>query len=276
MKRHLVIHEEMLDYDLRGSELLAYALVWGFSQDGESTFHGSAEYVARWCKVSRQQAVAILRSLTEKGYLLKTEYPGHPAQYVAVDPWDAAPAGGVSNNLTGGVKKFDRGCQETLHPSPSSPSPSSPAPSSPTSPISPSPEYTPSPDVEGVNTRTPARTGGMTIQYYKGLYGEKVMLTRDEHAKLVERFGEQDAARLIEILDNYLVNHPRKRYESHYRAILAWCVEQLNSERLTEQRLQNAREAGQRIAPQPQQPSDRTTLEDVKRTMDRINAKYRR
>jgi len=116
----------------------------------------------------------------------------------------------------------------------------------------------------------------MTIQYYKGLYGEKVMLTRDEHAKLVERFGEQDAARLIEILDNYLVNHPRKRYESHYRAILAWCVEQLNSERLTEQRLQNAREAGQRIAPQPQQPSDRTTLEDVKRTMDRINAKYRR
>ena len=74
MKRHVVIHEEMLDYDLRGSELLAYALIWGFCQDGQSDFHGSAEYVARWCKVSRQQAVAILKSLTDKGYLIKTEY----------------------------------------------------------------------------------------------------------------------------------------------------------------------------------------------------------
>lgn len=34
---------------LKGSELVAYALIYGFSQDGESWFTGSAQYVADWC-----------------------------------------------------------------------------------------------------------------------------------------------------------------------------------------------------------------------------------
>lgn len=34
---------------LRGSELVAYALIYGFSQDGESRFTGSARYVADRC-----------------------------------------------------------------------------------------------------------------------------------------------------------------------------------------------------------------------------------
>lgn len=33
---------------LKGSELVAYALIYGFSQDGESWFTGSAQYVADW------------------------------------------------------------------------------------------------------------------------------------------------------------------------------------------------------------------------------------
>lgn len=33
---------------LSGNELIAYALIYGFSQDNESEFKGSLNYVAEW------------------------------------------------------------------------------------------------------------------------------------------------------------------------------------------------------------------------------------
>ena len=117
----------------------------------------------------------------------------------------------------------------------------------------------------------------MIIKHDKRLYGEKVLLYEEEYEKLMEKFGAADAATLVEILDNYLINKPRKRYESHYRAILSWCVSELNEQRLKEQRLRNAREAGQRMSGQaPAVPEgERTTMEDVRRKMEEINAKYK-
>ena len=79
--RYLIIPEWMLDLGLNVSELHAYALIWGFCQDDESDFHGSASYVAKWCGVRREAAVRILRSLTAKGLLVKTGDPGQPAHY---------------------------------------------------------------------------------------------------------------------------------------------------------------------------------------------------
>lgn len=56
---------------LSGSELVAYALIYGFSQDGESWFTGSAQYVADWCGIARRNAIDVLRRLTEKGLVEK-------------------------------------------------------------------------------------------------------------------------------------------------------------------------------------------------------------
>ena len=47
---------------LKGSELVAYALIYGFSQDGESWFTGSAQYVADWCGIARRNAIGVLQS----------------------------------------------------------------------------------------------------------------------------------------------------------------------------------------------------------------------
>lgn len=58
---------------LKGSELLAYALIYGFSQDGESLFCGSAKYVADWIGIDRRNALEVLRRLTEKGLIIKQE-----------------------------------------------------------------------------------------------------------------------------------------------------------------------------------------------------------
>lgn len=58
---------------LSGNELLAYALIYGFSQDGFSRFEGTASYVAEWCGITRENATRLLGRLVDKGFLDKEE-----------------------------------------------------------------------------------------------------------------------------------------------------------------------------------------------------------
>lgn len=58
---------------LTGNELIAYALVYGFSQDDESEFKGSLNYVAEWLNCSRTTAFNLLSKLADDGFIKKTE-----------------------------------------------------------------------------------------------------------------------------------------------------------------------------------------------------------
>lgn len=60
-------------------------------------------------------------------------------------------------------------------------------------------------------------------------YAEFVSMTNDEYKSLIDRYGETDTKRLIEMLDNYK-GSKGKRYKSDYRAILSWCVQRLQEE----------------------------------------------
>lgn len=62
------------DLGLSGNELITYAIVHGFSQDGESWFTGSASYIAGWCGCRKQAALANLSKLVDKGLLEKREH----------------------------------------------------------------------------------------------------------------------------------------------------------------------------------------------------------
>jgi hypothetical protein len=59
------------DLHLKGNELLCYAIIHGFSQDGESQFTGSLQYLADWCNTSKQTIITALQSLCEKKLILK-------------------------------------------------------------------------------------------------------------------------------------------------------------------------------------------------------------
>lgn len=61
------------DLELKGNELLIYAIIYGFSQDGESYFTGSIQYLADWTNSTRQGVIKVLKNLTEKGLLKKFE-----------------------------------------------------------------------------------------------------------------------------------------------------------------------------------------------------------
>lgn len=59
------------DLHLSGNELIVFAVVYSFSQDGESWFYGSRKYLASWCQVQVGAIDYQLKKLVEKGLVLK-------------------------------------------------------------------------------------------------------------------------------------------------------------------------------------------------------------
>ena len=62
------------ELDLKGNELLVYALIQGFSQEEQGCFFGSLEYICRACGCSRGTAISTLKGLCARGLLRKREY----------------------------------------------------------------------------------------------------------------------------------------------------------------------------------------------------------
>lgn len=62
------------------------------------------------------------------------------------------------------------------------------------------------------------------IEKEKTPFGEfqNVFLSPDEEKKLKDLFGEDGFERWVGSLGDYLKEHPRKKYASHYRTILKW------------------------------------------------------
>lgn len=58
---------------LKGNELIIYACIYGFSQAENQTFSGSLQYLADWTNSTKQGVIKCLKSLVEKGLLVKKE-----------------------------------------------------------------------------------------------------------------------------------------------------------------------------------------------------------
>lgn len=74
---------------LRGKELVAYAIVHGFSQDGQGWYCGGRAYVAEWLGCQPKTAGAVLTGLVDKGLLIRAEHKtesGKCYRYQAVQP----------------------------------------------------------------------------------------------------------------------------------------------------------------------------------------------
>lgn len=60
--------------NLKGNELLAYAVIYGFSQTDGAKFAGSRKYLAEWCGCSMATIDRTLNSLVDKGLISRTSY----------------------------------------------------------------------------------------------------------------------------------------------------------------------------------------------------------
>ncbi len=63
----------LTELGLKGNDLLTYAIIHGFSQDGESCFHGSLQYLADWTGSTKKGVQKNLKNLVAKGLITKAE-----------------------------------------------------------------------------------------------------------------------------------------------------------------------------------------------------------
>ena len=110
---YIVIQDWMIsDLQLKGNELLTYALIYGFSQDGESEFKGSLKYISKFLGVSKSTAQRNLENLANRGVIEKRveEISGVKFnRYIAhekAEPPIVKMGTGCSQNGYGGVVKM--------------------------------------------------------------------------------------------------------------------------------------------------------------------------
>lgn len=90
------------ELNLKGNDLLVFALIYGFSQDGESVFAGSRKYIADTFNISLPTVDKALNNLLDCGYIEKTQTITNGVIF-------------NSYKTLQGVKKLYRGSKETLH-----------------------------------------------------------------------------------------------------------------------------------------------------------------
>lgn len=104
----------IVELQLSGNELLCYSLIYGFSQDGETEFYGSLNYVASALNITKQNAKKVIDRLLVRGLLEKKEiyFSGCKfCHYVANRRSNAVAeiATGYCQNNNGGVAEIATG-----------------------------------------------------------------------------------------------------------------------------------------------------------------------
>ena len=196
------IHDFMTErLELKNTDLLLYALIYNFSQDGNGCFYGSNDYAAKKVNCTRECVNRSLSSLVEKGLLTRSAGFHNGKQtidYVAIVPDEAKQCDEMSHcdkKSQTLCEKVTAACDEMSHNN--------------------------KVDIEvkkDISTTTRVKLA------------EYVCMTEEEHQKLVDKYGDADAKRMIEILDNYK-GQSGKKYKSDYRAILGWVADRLEEEK---------------------------------------------
>ena len=105
---YITIQQEMRDdLGLKGNELIVFAFINGYSQEGQGCYYGSLANLQRVCGIaSRQTAIDVLKSLQAKGYIAKTEHVINGMRMVSYS---------VCTKIGQGVQEMDNGCLENGH-----------------------------------------------------------------------------------------------------------------------------------------------------------------
>lgn len=90
------------DLKLKGLEKDVYAIIYGFSQAENQRYTGSLQYLADWCCSTKQGIVKSLKSLLEKGLILKESKKINNVNFV--EYYTTEFNGGIKQSLTGGIQ----------------------------------------------------------------------------------------------------------------------------------------------------------------------------
>lgn len=93
------------DLELKGNDLLVYAIIYGFTQTGNQWFTGSIKYLAEWTRSTKQGIQKNLENLLEKGLIEKKNFVQNNVNLVAYR----------TTELTESVQLSCKGCTTELH-----------------------------------------------------------------------------------------------------------------------------------------------------------------
>ena len=96
--------------NLKGVALEIFAIIYGFSQDGESKFTGSINYLCEWTGVSRPTVINTLKGLVDEDLIIKET---ETINGVTFNRYKANISYIV--NLTGGKESLLGGSKDSLH-----------------------------------------------------------------------------------------------------------------------------------------------------------------
>ena len=99
-QNYLVIQGWMLSkLQLKGNDLLIYAIIYGFSQNTDCKFTGSLQYLADWTNSTKQGVINSLKNLLERELITKKDYTINSVKFVEY----------YSNDFNGVVNKVEQG-----------------------------------------------------------------------------------------------------------------------------------------------------------------------
>ena len=173
---------------LSGNELIIFAVIFGFSQDGETWFSGSRAYLAAWCQASKATVSSNLAKLCDKGYIEKR---------TRNENGDTFNDYRVCKKLDGVCKKLDGGVQETSTP----------------------PLQETCPHTIGNRESSRNDRKKIEVRHKHGEY-QNVLLTDADLSKLQSEFAE-DWQERIERLSAYMAS-TGKSYKNHLATIRNW------------------------------------------------------
>ena len=214
------------DLKLKGNELLTYAIIYGFSQNGESKFTGSLQYIADWTNSTKQGVMKNLKSLVEKGLIVKTDIYENGVKFVKYHATEFNP---MQQNLTGYATEFNGGMQQSLTPPIQHSLPNN---------ISLNNKENNINNNKGVYIRTAEGN-------YLGIY-KNVKLKENELAKLNEEYGEQNTRDAIDHLSEYIELKGYKA-KSHYLALRKWVYTAVKEEHIKKVELEQREKRAQEI-----------------------------
>ncbi len=110
---------------LSSNDLIIFALIYGFSQDGQSKFNGSLKYLCEWTNCTKPTVMKSLSSLVEKNFIVKQSLENNKVKFntykvdleqlerVFNTGKETLPGGG-KETLLGGKETLPGGGKETL------------------------------------------------------------------------------------------------------------------------------------------------------------------
>ena len=91
----------VVNMELKSNDLILYAIIYGFTQDGVSEYYGSLRYISKATLLQKSTVASVIERLIKKGFIKRTS----ESHYVTT---------GVrkSKQLKGGTKKRTRGTKK--------------------------------------------------------------------------------------------------------------------------------------------------------------------